>query len=127
MPWIEVELEVVERERVGVEQVCLCLGGAQSSGGVGEVDDGLAEDLGLVAAEAPVASVERFVDEHPDAGGLLPRCYRAAADVCCSVADQGRQDAVVPGDVGVAPDERGPVGIAVPLRLRGAAHLADSK
>src|SRR6266542_4973213 len=49
------EVEHFEEVEEDGEQLCLCLGGAQSSGGVGEVDDGLAEDLGLVAAEAPVA------------------------------------------------------------------------
>src|SRR6266550_2051597 len=75
VPGVEVEFEIVEREAIGKELLRLRIGRTQSSGCVGDVDDGLATDLRLVAAKAPVPQIKRLVNEHPDTGRLLPLRY----------------------------------------------------
>jgi len=99
----ELGLVEVERERVGEELVCLLVACPEFCRGLGEVDDGLAFDSAFVAAVAPVAEVECLVDEDQDAGCLLPERRRRTADVQGALADVGREDAVLPADVGVAP------------------------
>src|SRR6266498_279554 len=109
----------VPAERVWVQIVRLCLARPEFPGRVGEVDDRLALDLPLVAAEAPVAEVERLVHEHERAERPLPGGNVVVSDVQGACADERWKDRVVGANVRVPPAETR-MTVRLPLRRRGA-------